>query len=29
MIDKALYKFFEYIDLFFEKIESIFKRKKK
>jgi hypothetical protein len=29
MIDKALYKFFEYIDLFFEKIESLFKRKKK
>ena len=29
MIDKVLYKFFEYIDLFFEKIESLFKRKKK
>jgi hypothetical protein len=29
MIDKVLYKFFEYIDLFFEKIESFFKRKKK
>jgi len=29
MIDKAIYKFFEYIDLFFEKIKNIFKRKKK
>jgi hypothetical protein len=29
MIDKVLYKFFEAIDLFFEKIESLFKRKKK
>ena len=29
MIDKVLYKFFEYIDLFFEKIENLFKRKKK
>ena len=29
MIDKVLYKFFEAIDVFFEKIESLFKRKKK
>lgn len=29
MIDKVIYKFFEAIDLFFEKIENLFKRKKK
>jgi len=29
MIDKVLYKFFEAIDLFFEKIKSLFKKKKK